>query len=322
MNLWKIPQKDPVISPGMLHESFDKSRAGAAHVIQLGDKYRMVYWGSDAQGLHHILQAETPVATPNHWQPVGVPLLGPQPETHYNCHGPSFPFLLPLTQDRWLLYFTGWGRRDDANLPNTTGVAISDDGGMSWQYHSEHPVIPLDRAYDAEGTGSLWIVQDNGLLRMYYTAIGTYCAAPEGVETGHGARIPKIGIAYAESTDGIHWKKPLDDLVVAPSGFGVEPYEYICSKPCVVRQRHGYTMWVNTFGTAYRVHRLVSTDGLQWQWADRVGPDGELGFGEAGAFDHQQRSYPTIIEDNGTLHCWFTGNQFGTTGMGYAVSQE
>ena len=89
--------------------------------------------------------------------------------------------------------------------------------------------------------------------------------------------IPEIGIGYAESRDGLHWEKPLDHLVVAPRGFGVTPYEYICSKPCVVRERDGYVMWVNTFGTAYRVHRLVSRDGLRWEWAERLGPDGELG---------------------------------------------
>ena len=132
---------------------------------------------------------------------------------------------------------------------------------------------------------------------------------------------PEIGIAYAESRDGLHWEKPLDHLVVAPRGFGVTPYEYICSKPCVVRERDGYVMWVNTFGTAYRVHRLVSRDGLSWEWTKRLGPDGELGVGSDGAFDDEQRSYPTVVSSGENLHCWFTGNRFGATGIGYASSR-
>ena len=80
-------------------------------------------------------------------------------------------------------------------------------------------------------------------------------------------------------------------------------------------------MWVNTFGTAYRVHRLFSSDGVQWEWGERCGPDGELGVGDAGAFDDRQRSYPNIVADKDVLHCWFTGNQFGATGMGYASGQ-
>jgi hypothetical protein len=247
--------------------------------------------------------------------------MGPQPGSEHNCRGPGFPFLLPVTRDYWLLYFCGWGRqRADGKLPNTTGVAASEDRGRQWRYHSTHPVIALDRPYDGQGTGSAWVLYENGLYRMYYTAIGKYFPRPEGVETGHGDVIPQIGIAYAESKDGVHWEKPVDRLLVAPRGFGVSPYEYIVSKPCVVRQKAGYTMWVNTFGTAYRVHRLVSSDGLSWNWTDRVGPDGELGVGPPGSFDDYQRSYPTVVCEGNELRCWFTGNGFGSTGMGYAVS--
>lgn len=288
-------------------------------MVRLVDKYRMAYWGSDSENLNYILQAETSVDKPNSWQPVGTALIGPQADTDHNCSGPSFPFLLPVAADNWFLYFTAWGRRADGRLPNTTGVAVSNDEGKSWRYHSEHPVIPLDKPYDVEGTGSVWILRENELFRMYYTAIGRYFPRPEGVETGHGNTIPEIGIAYAESCDGLHWEKPVDSLLVTPRGLGVTPYEYICSKPCVIKEQNEYVMWVNTFGTAYRVHRLVSRDGLNWQWAKRYGPDGELGVGDDGAFDDQQRSYPSIVSSNGGLRCWFTGNGFGATGIGYAV---
>ena len=320
MKPWSITQKDPQIQPGTLHPGFDDYRAGAAHVIEVGEKRRMVYWGSDRQRRNYILQAEAVRGDPNRWHPFGRALIGPQPETTHNCQGPGFPFLLPITETYWLLYFTAWGERADGKLPNTTGVAVSEDGGNNWRYHAEHPVISLDRPYDTEGTGSIWIIYENDRFRMYYTAIGKYFTRPEGVTTGHGDTIPEIGIAYAESKNGIIWEKPFDHLIIAPRRFAVTPYEYICSKPCVIRNPEGYVMWVNTFGTAYRVHRLTSKDGINWQWAKRIGPDGELGVGDAGSFDDQQRSYPTVIDSDGTLECWFTGNQFGATGMGYALA--
>jgi hypothetical protein len=317
---WVIEERNPVIAPGVLHPHFDVARAGAAHVVRLGDELRMVYWGSDEDGNNYLLQARSSVAKPNQWRPLADVLIGPQPDTMHNTRGPGFPFLLPVTETRWHLYFTAWGTRADGKLPNSTGLAVSDDSGSTWQYRPEHPVIPLDRPYDAEGTGSVWILPENGKFRMYYTAIGRYLAKPAGVETGHGDTIPEIGIAYAESVDGVHWEKPVDRLLVAPRGFDVEPYEYICSKPCVVRVQGGYIMWVNTFGTAYRVHRLTSTDGLDWNWAKRRGPDGEFGVGDAGSFDDEQRSYPTVVSFKGNFHCWFTGNRFGATGMGYAMA--
>ncbi len=320
MKNWIIESAQPLIAPGQLHPEYDAGGAGAAHVIRVHDTYRMVYWGR-GHGGYHILQAEAPVSDPNNWKPLGGPLLGPQPETPHNSQGPAFPFLLPLSPSHWLLYFTGWGHRADGHLPNTTGVAISDDGGMTYHYHDQHPVIPLDRPWDAEGTGSIWILKESDRLRMYYTALGAYQPKPEGIRTHHGDPLPQIGIGYAESTDGLHWQKPLDHLVVSPRGFDIEPYEYICSKPCILKQGNRYIMWVSTFGTAYRVHRLTSHDGIHWQWEPRIEPDGELGIGTTGAFDDHQRSYPTMIAtDDGTLHCWYTGNAFGCHGMGYAVA--
>ena len=322
--IWTVPSSEPVIAPGQLHGKLDANRAGACHVIDLGDRYRIYYWATDAQGHHHVCTAEAPIDQPNDWTATGS-VLERQPGTEHNDTGPSFPFVLPVDDKRWLMYTGCWGKaRPDGKLPNTTTVAESLDGGRTFHYVSDKPIIPMDREYDQSGSGSVWVLYEDGLFRMYYTSIGPYVQRPEGVKTGHGERIPIIGIGYAESRDGIAFTKPVDDLVVRPRGFEVEPYEYITSKPSIIVDptagERKYTLWVNTFGTAYRVHRLTSADGLNWNWSPRVGPDGELGTGAAGKFDDHQRSYPTLVRHEDELRCWFTGNGFGATGIGYAVS--
>lgn len=190
----------------------------------------------------------------------------------------------------------------------------------SWEYVPDGPVIPLDRPWDREATGGDWVLSEGEHLRMYYTAIGEYIRRPEGVQTGHGDVIPRIRIAYAESVDGIHWDKPVDHLVVALRGFGTQPYEYISSKPCVIREGSGYRMWLNTFGTAYRVRSLVSADGIDWIWVPS-GPEGDFGTGEPGDFDDQQRCYACVAAHEEEYRCWYTGNGFGQTGIGYAVGR-
>ena len=316
--MWDIPPTGPIIAPGALHPFHAATRAGAAHVVPIDDLYHLVYWGTDPNGQHHILHATSAPDAPNDWTPTKDPLLSAQPENPYNSRGPSFPFLLPVSADYWLLYYCGWGDpRPDGKLPNTTGVALSSDSGQTWRYHDGQ--LPRDHPCDREGTGSVWVLYEDGRFRLYYTAIGHYFPRPDGAQTGHGDTIPQIGIAYAESDDGLHWAKPRTDWIVKPRGFTVEPYEYICSKPCIVKDGATYTMWVNTFGTAYRVHRLHSLDGLHWQWTARLGPDGELGTGPQSAFDDQQRCYPTIVHHQDHYRCWYTGNGFGTTGIGYAT---
>ena len=79
-------------------------------------------------------------------------------------------------------------------------------------------------------------------------------------------------------------------------------------------------MWVNTFGTAYRMRSLVGPDLRSWRWCDS-GPDGELGVGRAGAFDDRQRCYVSIVKHGEEYRCWYTGNRFGATGMGYAAGR-
>lgn len=315
---WTFDPANPIVRPGQLHDALDAARAGAAHVLQLDDRMRMYYWATGSDGRHRICVAESPRDRPNAWEPLGS-VLEPQVGTEHNHHGPSFPCVVPQTKGPWLMYFGAWGKpRPDGKLPNTTGLAFSHDAGQSWEYWSDRPVLPLDRPYDAEGTGSVWVLHESGEFRMYYTALGAYFPRPEGVQSGHGDLLPRIGIGYTVSSDGVHWNKPLGRLMVEPRGFGTEPYEYICSKPCVIREPDGYRMWVNTFGTAYRVRSLWSTDGLQWNWC-ASGPDGDMGVGEKGSFDDHQRCYVSIVKHDSKYRCWYSANGFGSTGMGYAV---
>ncbi len=314
---WTIHTNNPVIRPGQINPGLDDRRAGAAHVIQLGDTYRMYYWGSGNKG-NVICMAETSVAKPNNWRGLGH-VLAPQPETQHNSGGPSFPHVVPLDKSHWLMFFCAWGRkRDDGKLPNTTCLAESSDGGITWKYHGNEPIIPNDKPYDRDGAGSCWVVKTENEFRMYYTAIAEYFQKPDGVRTGHGNVIPRIGIGYMVSTDGLTWKKPLDDFLVKPRLAETRPYNYIASKPCVIRDGNLWRMWVSTFGHAYRVRSLVSRDGIEWSWVES-GEDGDLGIGKLRAFDDHQRCYACVVKHASEYRCWYTANGFGQTGMGYAT---
>jgi len=317
---WTLSDSNPVIKPGQVHGELDAAHAGACHVLDLGDRYRMYYWAHGNAG-YTILMAESPVDRPNDWAPVGGALLGPQPDIDYNAGGPSFPFVLPIDSTHWLMYFGAWGSpRPDGKLANSTGLAVSDDAGLTWRYHASNPVLPLDRPWDREATGSVCVLKMDGVLRMYYTSIAEYYDAPEGVQTGHGETIPRIGVACAVSSDGVRWKKDPAGFIVSPRGHDFDPYEYINSKPFVIEEEDGYRMWISTFGHAYRIRSLVSKDGLEWERVPS-GPDGDLGVGAEGEFDDHQRSYASVVKHGDEHRMWYTGNGFGATGIGYAVGR-
>jgi len=315
---WSFPDDNQVIRPGQLNPEFDSRRAGAASVVQCGNNYRMYYWGTNNQKENSICMAESPIDQPNQWKGLGS-VLKKQPDTDYNFFGPGFPFVIPLNKEHWQMYFCSWGKkRSDGVIPNRTCLAESFDGGITWKYYDKNPILPLDKEYDKGATGSVWVTHVGGELRMYYTAISKYFPKPEGVQTGHGDRIPLIGIGYMVSSDGYKWTKPFDDFLIKPRLYDTEPYNYIVSKPFVVREENGWRMWVSTFGTAYRIRSLVSTDGLNWKWIES-GIDGEFGLGEKGTFDDHQRSYVCVLKHGEEYRCWYTGNSFGGMGMGYAT---
>ena len=317
---WRVPRTDPVVACGLGGDA-DARRASSPHVLRFGGDYHMYYWATGFDGFHRICLAFARVDAPHEWHFAGT-VLSRQAGTAYNAMGPGFPFVVPRDDSPWLMYFGAWGvPRDDGKLANTTGLALSDDHGRTWRHAGQSPVLALDRPWDHEGTGSVCVLVHDGVLRMYYTALGDYSPRPAGVRTGHGDVIPHIGVGYAESDDGIRWRKPLDGLMISPRGFDTEPFEYIVSKPFVLRHDAGWTMWVNTFGTAYRVRSLVSRDGLNWTWT-ASGPDGDLGVGAAGSFDDHQRSYVAVVPHGGGLRCWYTGNGFGQTGIGYATTVQ
>lgn len=318
---WTTHTDNPVVRPGQLNPGYDDHGAGACHVVQVGDVYRMYYWGWSPAG-YFILMAEAPVDDPNAWQAVGDgPLLQRDPDTDYVSKGPSFPFVYAVDDSTWLMIFGAWGKpREDGKLPNTSGLAISEDAGLTWRYHEHSPCIPLDRDYDSEATGSVAVVKAGDEFRLYYTSIAHYFPKPDDVTSGHGDTIPWIGVAYAVSDDGVHWEKPLDEFMITARRYDADPYEYINSKPFVMHDGEQWRMWISTFGHAYRIRSLVSDDGLEWTRVPS-GPDGDLGIGEPGAFDDHQRSYASVVRHENTLRMWYTGNAFGSTGMGYAEAE-
>jgi hypothetical protein len=312
---WTFHADNPVIKPGQLNPGLDDRRAGAAHVVEVDGKYRMYYWGAGQKG-NVICVADSPVDKPNQWKGLGH-VLESQPDTEYNARGPSFPNVVRLDKKHWLMYLCSWGRADRP-IPNRTCLARSFDGGLTWKYYKDNPIIPLDKEYDSYGTGSCWVVNAGREYRMYYTAISKFFDKPEGVRTGHGDRIPLIGIGYMVSKDGMAWHKPLDRFLIAPRLDKTEPYNYIVSKPCVVKEPGGWRMWVSTMGHAYRIRSLVSRDGLEWRWIES-GVEGDFGIGVEGEFDDHQRCYAAVVQHGEEYRCWYTGNRFGLAGMGYAA---
>ncbi|CDZ50934.1 hypothetical protein [Neorhizobium galegae] len=273
----------------------------------------------------------------------------------------------------WFMYFHTAG--------SALSVAISRDGGESFKVPDRPGVNPLfpfevsrdpadpsktrrgpieaeSKVYDQSAAGSGSVIRaPDGKYILYYTArlwnnytLDDLAASPEQVGHPDGA-IPDYGIAYAESTDGIHFKRrtalSLRLTSSASRGVGriVEPrfqrepngeLEYVVSRPMVFRDGTDtssglplYRMVVSSHSKTYRVRTLHSTDLINWEW-DPSPAEGLFGFGKPASFDDSSTSYASCLrEDLGgrqEYRCWYTGNRYGhytagKTGIGYCSSE-
>ena len=169
-------------------------------------------------------------------------------------------------------------------------------------------------SYDAGLTGSVAVMRAaKNKYMMWYTAGERY----QDIGDLHRG-IVHIGMARSEN--GIDWiKYPRPAL--SPRLDSVQPFEAVVSKPSVVVIDGVYHMWFSVFAmddTGYRLGYARSSDGLNWQRA----ADKEIIPLTPGGFDSKNQSYPFVLDMGSQLWMFYTGNSFGSTGIGLATIEK
>lgn len=208
-----------------------------------------------------------------------------------------------------LLYYIGFQLGVKIPYYMFGGLAISQDGGRSFERYSESPVLDRvgDEVYARCGINVLY---DDGKYKMWY--IGSN---KEGWTMSSGKLKPLYIMKYTESEDGIHWNNtPIQCMEYANSdehGFG---------RPYVWKNGKTYRMLysVRTYSRGYYIGYAESENGIQW-----VRKDNEAGI-ELGinSWDDTNLSYPYLYTYNDKTYMFYNGNGCGRTGVGYAELVE
>jgi predicted GH43/DUF377 family glycosyl hydrolase len=320
-------------------------------VVKLPDgRLRMYFWAADGvppwHGRHVILAAEADPQNPFVWKLLSArPLVEPDASGNIRDRGVSFPFVLARDDGPWLMYYGTWGTwAPPEEISNRTGLAISDDKGITWRVVKE-TAIPLGKkgSYDGGLTGSVSIVRDApNLYRMWYTAGERY------VHFGERNR-GIVHVGYATSTDGINWNKAKEPALWARVG-AVDPYEAVLGKPNVLKVDGVYHMWFSVYAMprgakpsdpsekyqpakdadrsdwqritseelGYHIEYARSTDGEHWERRF----DQPVMTLSPGEFDSKNQSYPMVIDMGSRLWMFYVGNEFGSTGIGLATLEK
>jgi predicted GH43/DUF377 family glycosyl hydrolase len=206
------------------------------------------------------------------------------------------------------LYYSGWSKSVGVPYNNFTGLALSEDGGKTFQKYSEAPI--LDRT-DKElfSATSPHVMKEGDRWHMWY------CSGTNWHEID-GKFEHTYDIKYAHSSDGKHWNQ---EGAIAIHQHN--PFEAI-TKPAVIKIGNTYHMWYCYRGTidfrdgdqSYRIGYAVSEDAVSWTRQDDLSG---IDVSEEG-WDSKMLAYPEIAEVNGKIIMLYNGNYFGKEGFGYA----
>jgi len=208
------------------------------------------------------------------------------------------------------MYYIGWNPQVTVSYRLAIGLAVSEDNGLSWKRYSEGPIC--DRSLEEPYFNTApYVIFDNGLWKMWYISCTQWQTINDYPE-------PSYHIKYAESEDGIYWKK---------TGAVAVDYDEKASaigRPCVIKNENGYQLYFSYRDTnqyrvsaahGYKIGLAVSTDAMQWE--KKYEATG-IELSNSG-WDSQMMEYCHVFEHDGISYMLYNGNDFGKQGFGYAV---
>jgi predicted GH43/DUF377 family glycosyl hydrolase len=211
-------------------------------------------------------------------------------------------------EEVWM-YYSGWNRGGNVPYHNTTGIAVSHDNGNTFERKFDGPV--LERTHlEPWMAMTPWVVREGKMWHMWY-------AAGTGWENVDGKLEPVYVVRYADSEDGIAWRR---------TGMNCLPQlrrNEAQAHPCVIRIGSTYHMWFahrdpvdfRHGAGSYRMGYASSEDAIRW---NRHDDDAGIDVSTEG-WDSKMLSYPSVIEVDGKYIMFHNGNSFGQTGIGAAI---
>ena len=227
-----------------------------------------------------------------------VPVLDLGPLGAFDDHGVIGSWIVERDGVQYL-YFSGITLGVSVPYYFYLGLAVSVDGGTSFRRVSPSPILERD-AVDPYLTGQVCVRVEDDRWRMWYVSGVSW----KEDAAGHARHC--YNIKHAESEDGVHWKR--DGTVC----IDLQNDEYAIARPCVLRDGDVYRMWFCSRGPNYSIGYAESADGLTWKRHEHPAA-------AATDWDSEMSAYPFVFDHGSHRFMLYNGNDYGGTGIGWAV---
>lgn len=266
-----------------------------------GTEVRVFFSGRDAHQRSHIGSFDfDPTSHDLEARINADPALQPGEMGTFDESGTMSSWVVDTPEATWM-YYVGWTRGVTVPFYNSIGLARSLDGGLTFDRVSRGPILSRDLV-DPIFTASSCVMVDEAVWKMWYVS----CVRWELVQ---GRPRHYYNIRYAESDDGLYWRRSGAVCIDFQSDD-----EYAISRPSVIRDHDKYRMWYSYRGSSYRIGYAESTDGVVWRrMDDEAGMDVS-----ASGWDADMVEYPCVFDHDGRRFMLYNGNGYGKTGIGLA----
>lgn len=207
-----------------------------------------------------------------------------------------------------LAYYAGWKRRRvNVTIEASIGLCRFNHSGKVLYRVFEGPILAQDKNHPLF-VGSPFVLYDDKKFKMWYNS-GTDWR----IRAGNPEMLYRV--YYAESKNGIDW---------VPRAKPVIDYKYdgeVISTPWVIKHDSKYYMWYSTRGSRNKIAKRYvigyaeSSNGIDWVRKDRL-----VGISKSrSGWDSEMVCYPSFFPYKNKIYMFYSGNNVGKGGLGYAV---
>lgn len=227
------------------------------------------------------------------------PLLSPGPCGHFDDSGTTPGSFVTLDGEEYLLYM-GWNLGVTAPFRNSIGLLKYDRALNTVERFTDGPLLSRSHE-DPVNLSYPFVMRDNGEYLLWYSSDAVTLPDKEGM-----LHVLKV----ARSSDFRTWRRnkhPQIDL---------KPGELTVSRPTILKINDVFHMWYcyRSPGSNYQIGYAKSKDLITWIRQDEI-----IQFdGDPAAWEEESRCYPYVMELDGRIVMFYSGNSFGRDGFGVA----
>ena len=216
--------------------------------------------------------------------------------------------------DKVYLYYAGWNRMRSVPFNTSIGMAVSNDGGTSFERMGDGPILgpSLSEPFVISGPK---IRKFEGKYFLFYLA-GTEWV----MHNGSPEIIYKNKMAISD--DGVNWTRMNRNIIEDKIDHlecqaGPDVFFYKEKYHMYFVYRHGVD-FRSAPGRGYKIGYAHSDDLINWTRDDE---NSGIEYSEEG-WDSTMHHYPHVFELDGFHYMVYNGNDFGKYGFGLAILDD